>query len=267
MEMASDKVIWGLGLTLLAGLSTGIGSCIAFLCRKPGTRFLSISLGFSGGVMIYISLVELLAAARHTLIGLYGQPYGSFYATTAFFVGIAIAMLIDKAIPSYENPHEVRKADEMDNPVHHDRLYRSGLLFALAIGIHNFPEGVAVFVAGLGDRTAAISIALAIAVHNIPEGITVSVPIYRATGSRRKAFMWSLLSGLAEPIGAIIAWLVLMPFLTPTVMTLTFALVAGIMVFISFDELIPLAEEYGEHHLVIYGLVSGMLVMALTLAF
>ena len=174
-------------------------------------------------------------------------------------------MLIDKLVPSYENPHEVRKVDEMSNPASSDKLIRSGKLFALAVAIHNFPEGMAVFTSALTDPVTGLSIALAISIHNIPEGITVSVPIYHATGSKKKAFCYSFLSGLAEPVGALAAWLFLLPFLSPALMALIFAAVAGIMVFISFDELLPLAEEYGEHHLAILGLICGMLVMALTL--
>lgn len=216
--------------------------------------------------MIYISLVELLASSHVTLGGIFGHRPGSLLATAAFFGGIAVAMLIDKLVPSYENPHEVRKVEEMNAPLHHDKLVRSGTLFALAIAIHNFPEGMATFTAALTNPVTGISIALAIAIHNIPEGITVSVPIYHATGSRKRAFLLSFLSGLAEPLGALVAWLFLMPFLSPALLACVFAAVAGIMVFISFDELLPLAEEYGEHHLAIYGLVGGMLVMALTLA-
>jgi len=267
MDIPADAVWIGFGLTLLAGLATGIGSCLAFFSNRSDTRFLACSLGFSGGVMIYISLVELLASAHAKLSDLYGHCSGSLYATAAFFGGIGVAMLIDRLVPSYENPHEVRKVEEMRHPQHHDKLVRSGMLFALAIGIHNFPEGMATFTAALVDPMTGISIAVAVAIHNIPEGVTVSVPIYYATGSRRKAFVWSFLSGLAEPLGALVAYLVLLPFLSVTLLTLTFAAVAGIMVFISFDELLPLAEEYGQHHLSIYGLVAGMLVMALSLAF
>ena len=266
MDLTADKVIFGLALTLLAGLATGIGSVIAFFFKKSDSRFLALSLGFSGGVMIYISLVELLAGARIELMNIYGHQRGALYTIGAFFCGMLIAMLIDKLIPSYENPHEVRRVEEMEHPVHHDKLLRSGVLFALAIAIHNFPEGMAVFMSGLTNSATGISIAVAIAFHNIPEGITVSVPLYHATGSKKKAFVWSLLSGLAEPLGAIVCWLILTPFLSLQLMMFTFAAVAGIMVFISFDELLPLAEEYGEHHLVIYGLIGGMILMALTLA-
>ncbi len=265
MDITFSQILVGFILTSIAGLATGVGSCIAFFANRANTRFLSCALGFSGGVMIYISLVELLAGAQGELSGIFGKRPGSLLGIAAFFIGMAIAMLIDKLIPSYENPHEVRKVEEMDSPKHSDKLIRSGKLFALAIAVHNFPEGMAVFTSALTDPTTGISIALAIAIHNIPEGITVSVPIYHATGSKKKAFGYSFMSGLAEPLGALAAWAFLLPFLSPALLAVTFAAVAGIMVFISFDELLPLAEEYGEHHLAILGLICGMLVMALTL--
>ena len=265
MEITFQQIFSGIFLTLIAGLATGIGSCIAFFAKIRNTRFLAGALGFSGGVMIYISFVELLAGSQLELSEIFGKRSGALIGIAAFFGGMFIAMLIDKLVPNYENPHEVRAVSEMDSPHHKDKLIRSGKLFALAIAIHNFPEGMAVFTAALTDPVTGISIALAIAIHNIPEGITVSVPIYHATGSRKKAFAYSFLSGLAEPLGAVAAWAFMLPFLTPALMAVTFAAVAGIMVFISFDELLPLAEEYGEHHISIAGLIAGMLVMALTL--
>ena len=265
-SITSSQIIAGLLLTLGAGLATGVGSFIAFFFKHSDRKFLSFALGLSGGVMIYISFAELLTEARLSLTDLYGHRVGSFFAIGAFFTGIALAMLIDRLVPDGENPHEFRAVEEMDSPRHNDRLLRSGLLFALAVGIHNFPEGMAVFMASLADPGTGISIAIAIAIHNIPEGITVSVPIYHATGSRKKAFFWSMISGLAEPLGALAAWLIFAPFLSTTLLMLIFAAVAGIMVFISFDELLPLAEEYGEHHISIFGIISGMLIMALSLA-
>ena len=260
-EMAALSLL----LTLVAGLATGIGSCIAFLFKRSDRKFLSFALGFSGGVMIYISLAELLTESRTGLAGIYGERPGALAAIGAFFGGIIIAMLIDKFVPSHENPHEVRAVEEMDSPCHKDKILRSGILFALAVGIHNFPEGMAVFISGIADPGTGVSIALAIAIHNIPEGITVSVPIYHATGSKKKAFFYSFASGLAEPCGALAAWLIFAPFLSTALLMLLFAAVAGIMVYITFDELLPLAEEYGEHHLSIYGVILGMFVMAISL--
>ena len=256
-----DPVWWAFVLTAAAGLATGGGSCIAFFFDRSDKRFLALALGFSGGVMLYISFAELLAGARHRLVEIDGIR-GSFCAAAAFFIGIFIAVLIDRLIPESGHSHEVRAVEEMEHPRKPDAMFRSGLLFALAVAIHNFPEGMAVFMNSVSSPETGIFTAAAIAVHNIPEGITVSVPIYLATGSRKKAFFWSFLSGLAEPLGALCAYLVLLPFLCETVLMLLYAGVAGMMVYITLDELLPLAWEYGEHHLSIYGLIAGMLLMA-----
>lgn len=252
-------------LTLIAGLSTGIGSLIAFFSRHTNKRFLSISLGFSAGVMIYVSMVEILGKAQQTLSAELGQRPGSWAAVGAFFGGMLLIAIIDKLIPSAENPHEAKSLEQTDQDPSAGRLLRMGVLTALAIAIHNFPEGLATFVSALQEPGMAIPIVAAIALHNIPEGIAVSVPVYHATGSRLKAFAYSFLSGLSEPLGALLGWLALRPVLNDTVSGLLFAGVAGIMVFISFDELLPAAREYGEHHLSLYGLISGMVVMSVSL--
>lgn len=142
---------------------------------------------------------------------------------------------------------------------------RTGVFTAVTIAVHNFPEGLATFISAMQDLSVALPVVAAIAIHNIPEGIAVSVPIYYASGSKKKAFMYSFLSGLAEPLGAIVGYLLLMPFMNDLVFGILFAAVAGIMVFISMDELLPAAREYGEHHLSMYGLVGGMIVMAVSL--
>jgi ZIP family zinc transporter len=262
------------GLTLFAGLATGIGSALAFLARTTNTRFLSLSLGFSAGVMLYVSFVEIFFKAKKELIGSLGEVPGTWATVGAFFGGIAIIGIIDKLVPNYENPHEFHSIEEMDKGLEnlphneaHDfkKLRRMGVFTALAIGIHNFPEGLATFTATLTDPNLGIAIAVAVAIHNIPEGIAVSVPIYYATGSRLKAFKLSFLSGLSEPVGALIGYLIFMPFFSPMVFGILFASVAGIMVFISLDELLPSAEEFGEHHLTIIGVIGGMAVMALSL--
>ncbi|MFO7756496.1 MAG: zinc transporter ZupT [Bacteroidales bacterium] len=252
-------------LTLFAGLATGIGSALAFFSKRTNTRFLSISLGFSAGVMIYVSFVEILFKASESLTIIYGEDKGWWFTIAAFFGGITFIAIIDRLIPGVENPHEVRRIEDMDKKPSKTRLMRMGTLTALAIGIHNFPEGLATFIAALDNAELGLAIAIAIAIHNIPEGIAISVPVYYATGSRRKAFTLSFLSGLAEPIGALIGFAVLMPFMGDQLFGLLFASVAGIMVFISLDELLPAAREYGEHHLSIYGLLCGMAVMAFSL--
>ncbi len=279
--MDGTTIAAAFGLTLLAGLSTGIGSTLAFLTRRTNTRFLSLALGFSAGVMIYVSFVEILAKARVALAASLGPVAGAQAAVAAFFAGMGLIALIDKFVPNEENPHEPRLVEELHSRRGHGKghdhhgdfengkdpakLKRMGMLTALAIGIHNFPEGLATFTAALHEPATGVAIAAAIAIHNIPEGIAVSVPIYYATGSRKKAFGYSFLSGLAEPIGAGVGFLLLLPFFSDTLFGLLFAGVAGIMVFISLDELLPAAEEYGRHHLCIYGLVMGMIVMAVSL--
>lgn len=262
-----NNVLFAFALTLLAGLCTGIGSALAFFTKKTNTKFLSISLGFSAGVMIYVSMVEIFFKAKASLVSELGIKSGSWLTVASFFLGMFVIAIIDKLIPSGENPHELKNIEALnENKNTKDpALLRMGVFTALAIGIHNFPEGLATFISALQEPTIAIPIAIAIAIHNIPEGIAVSVPVYYATGDRKKAFLYSFLSGLSEPIGAIVGYLVLRPFINDLLFGIIFAAVAGIMVFISLDELLPAAQKYGEHHLSIYGLVAGMGVMALSL--
>lgn len=263
-----NNVLFAFLITLFAGLSTGIGSAIAFFAKKTNTKFLAISLGFSAGVMIYVSMIEIFFQAKDALIASYGVKTGSWITVISFFAGMLFIGLIDKFIPKAENPHEIHKIEEINKssvPNANTKLMRTGIYLAIAVTIHNLPEGLAAFISAMHDQTLAIPIAIAIALHNIPEGIAISVPVYYATGSRKKAFVYSFLSGLAEPVGAIIGYLILMPFINDTLFGIIFAAVAGIMVFISLDELLPAAREYGEHHLSIYGLIGGMVVMAISL--
>lgn len=273
------------GLTLIAGLATGIGGLIAFFAKRTNYRFLSISTGFSAGVMLYISFVEILPEGGEALAEAYGAA-GQWVTAAAFFGGIALIALIDALIPAPENPHQLpsledtvalrttsgRSPDTTATNGHHAKLMRMGLFTALAIALHNFPEGLATFLATLHDPALGIAIAAALALHNIPEGISVAAPIYYATGSRRKAFVYSFLSGLAEPVGAGIAYLGLrLAFggnegvFPPQVMGILFAGVAGIMVYISLDELLPTSRAYGRGHDSLIGLLAGMAVMALSL--
>ena len=265
--MLPGNVLFALALTVFAGLSTVIGSLMAFLSKKFNPNFLCGSLGFSAGVMIYVSFVEIFVKANETLGAARGEKAGYWLTVIAFFGGIALIALIDKLVPSYENPQEIGKIREVDESVEPDpkKLHRMGMFSALAIAIHNFPEGLATFMAAMHDPAIGVSIAIAIAIHNIPEGIAVSVPIYYATKSRKKAFWLSFLSGLAEPIGALVGFFILLPFFNDLTFGLVFASVAGIMVYISLDELLPTAEEYGRHHVAIGGLIAGMMVMAVSL--
>ncbi len=263
-----EELFFAFGLTLFAGASTGIGSALAFFAKETNTKLLSVALGFSAGVMLYVSFVEILAKARLALVASMGDVTGAWATVAAFFGGIGLIACIDALVPSAENPHEVQKIEAMNerrSAVRSEKLYRTGLFTALAIAIHNFPEGLATFTAGLTNPQLGVAIAVAIAIHNIPEGIAVSIPVYYATGDRKRAFKLSFFSGIAEPVGALVGYLLLLPFFSDLVFGMLFAGVAGIMVFISLDELLPTAKEYGEHHIAIAGVIGGMAVMALSL--
>ncbi len=260
-----NNLLLAFALTALAGLSTGFGSIIAFFSKRENTLFLATALGFSAGVMIYVSFVEMLPEALQLLEPVHGEQSAAWIMAAGFFAGILFIGIIDRLVPEYENPHEIRSVKEMRPDLAKRKLHRMGVFAALAIAIHNFPEGMATFFATLHDPALGVAIAVAVALHNIPEGIAVAVPIYYATGSRKKACWNSFLSGLAEPLGAVIGYLVLRPFFSDTVFGLVFAGVAGIMVFISIDELFPAAKEYDQGHAPIYALIAGMMVMALSL--
>jgi ZIP family zinc transporter len=256
--MNSANFLPAILLVSFAGLSTAIGSLIAFISGRRDPTALGFSLGFSAGVMLYVSFVEILTTARNSLESVLGASQGGWVTVTSFFGGIILVGVIDRMVPAAENPHEIHNGCDR-------RLMRVGLTTALAIAIHNFPEGFATFLAAMESPVMGIPIAIAIAIHNIPEGISVSMPIYCATGSRRKAFIWSALSGVSEPLGAVAGYFLLRNFLTPEVFGIALAAVAGIMVFISLDELLPTAETYGKHHYCIYGVTAGMAVMALSM--
>ena len=260
-------------LTVIAGLATGLGGLAVFLTNRTNGSFLALSLGFSAGVMLYVSFVEILAEAGDLLSAAWGPGRGTWGMVGGFFAGIAVIAVIDRIVPHQANPHEFAyqpgdaEADAaFAAPAADSRLLRTGMLTALAIAIHNFPEGFATFAAALGDPSVAVAITVAIALHNIPEGIAVAVPVFQATGSRARAIGLSFLSGLSEPLGAVIGFLLLRPFLTDALFGASLAAVAGIMVFISLDKLLPTAEKYGGHHLCVYGIVAGMAVMAVSLA-
>ncbi|MBP7965566.1 MAG: zinc transporter ZupT [Paludibacteraceae bacterium] len=291
MNPDTQTVLIAFGLTLIAGLSTGIGSLIAFFAKKTNQTFLTVSLGFSAGVMLFVSFVDIFPAAQASFEETLGE--NALLATMlAFFCGMFLIAVIDFLIPEKDNPHEAVLVEDMvKNPIWskfkharqgpgggqgyghgHKRdektpqkLHRIGALMAVSIAIHNFPEGLATFTVALQGAEFALPIVIAIALHNIPEGIAVSVPIYQATGKKRKAFWWSLLSGLSEPLGAVIGYFILLPFWSPTIEGALMALTAGIMVYISLDELLPTAERYGKHHYAIIGVVAGMLFMAVSI--
>ncbi|EAK3634506.1 zinc transporter ZupT [Campylobacter jejuni] len=286
MQFTFEQIFIAMLLTLFAGFSTAIGSIIAFFSRKDDLRVLSLGLGFSAGVMIYISFMEILPTALKDFKNHYNSHWAELLGLACFFGGILISLLIDKLIPEDVNPHEPKEdlselkicplPQKGQNPpkfhpgeklhqINTKALKRTGIFTALAIAIHNFPEGFATFISSLDNLTLGIAIAIAVAIHNIPEGLAVSLPIYHATGDKKKAFIYSALSGFAEPLGAFVGALILLPFIGDLTLAISFAVIAGIMVFISLDELLPAAKTYDKAHDSLYGLIAGMAIMALSL--
>ncbi len=286
MQFTFEQIFIAMLLTLFAGFSTAIGSIIAFFSRKDDLRVLSLGLGFSAGVMIYISFMEILPTALKDFKNHYDSHWAELLGLACFFGGILISLLIDKLIPEDVNPHEPKEdlselkicplPQKGQNPpkfhpgeklhqINTKALKRTGIFTALAIAIHNFPEGFATFISSLDNLTLGIAIAIAVAIHNIPEGLAVSLPIYHATGDKKKAFIYSALSGFAEPLGAFVGALILLPFIGDLTLAISFVVIAGIMVFISLDELLPAAKTYDKAHDSLYGLIAGMMIMALSL--
>jgi ZIP family zinc transporter len=264
------------GLTLLAGLATGLGSALAFFAKRTNLRLLAQSLAFSAGVMLYVSFVEILPKASSQLGRHFGTGPAGWLANAGFFGGIAVMALIDYLVPSADNPHELRAETDLESlksrrgsqgtlPDGSRQLGRLGFFTAAAIAIHNFPEGMATFLAALDDPRTGIAIAAAVALHNIPEGISVSVPIFYATGRRSRAFVYSFMTGLSEPVGGLVAAFALNWILPPHAMGLVFAGVAGVMVYVSIDELLPTAHRYGRSHEILACIASGMALMAVSL--
>ena len=252
----SASVSTALFLSFLAGAATSIGGVLAFIVKKDNFAALAVGLGFSAGVMLYVSFMEMMPQAQSTLSVLYGKE-GQWLAAGVFFGGVALAFLIDRFMPTHHIHNDVLEQK--------NKLKHLGLFTALTLAIHNFPEGLATFMASMENVTLGVSIAIAVAVHNIPEGIAVALPVYHATGSKQKAFWCSTFSGLAEPVGAVLGFLIFRAILHEAAFGIMFAGVAGIMVYISLDELLPTAHEYGEGHRVIGGVIAGMAVMALSL--
>jgi ZIP family zinc transporter len=256
-----------LTLTFLAGLTTGIGGIIGLSSRRFSTEFITIALGFSAGAMVYVSLVEILPKARLALQPLLGAQLGYGCTVLAFFAGILLMALVDGLLPTHpavESIQDLAASLEQPGP-ERSKLLRMGVFSALALFIHNFPEGLATFLGALENPKVGLSIAVAIAIHNIPEGLAVSAPVFFATRSRSKAFWASFLSGMAEPLGGLMGFFLFRSFPNPLIFGLVFAAVAGVMVYVSLDELLPAATGYGNHRLAIASLISGMFVMAASL--
>lgn len=274
-----NGILSALILTLIAGAATGIGGALVLFKKKISSNFLAGALGLSAGVMIFISLAELFPEAQAEIMATGSIKYGEAFVLIAFFVGMGIITLIDFAIPEYENPHEASglsldaktaAVGILEQNGNEKALHRLGIMSALAIAIHNFPEGIATFIGALNDPQMGAGITFAISIHNIPEGIAVAIPIYYATKSKGKALLYATLSGMSEVIGAVLCLAVTTVFgveLTGEgpIFPLILAAVAGIMIYISLDELLPTAEKYGKHHVAIAGVVGGMAIMGISL--
>lgn len=264
-------------LTLLAGLSTALGAFLAFFKTKDESRILAFGLGFSGGVMIYLSFVEILPKSVEYFAKANESINASAFGVIFFFIGMLIAFGIDFIIPKDVNPHELKTQDEVycelanksqyvsSNDIHKHRIHRTAVFTAIAITIHNFPEGFATFVSALDNFTFGLSIAIAVAIHNIPEGLAVSLPIYHATGNKKQALKLTFLSGLAEPVGAVAGYFILAPILGDYTLAVGFGVIAGIMVFISIDSLLPNSKLSTKGHESVIGVLFGMGIMALSL--
>lgn len=264
-----NGILTALLLTLIAGAATGIGGAMVLFKKKISSNFLAGALGLSAGVMIFISLAELFPEAQAEITAIGSVKYGEALTLLAFFAGMGIIMLIDFLVPEYENPHEATGLS-LDTKTAAKSLHKLGIMSALAIAIHNFPEGIATFIGALNDPQMGASITFAIAIHNIPEGIAVAIPIYYATKSKGTALLYATLSGFSELIGAMLCMAVTAIFGVDLstggpVFPLILAAVAGIMVYISLDELLPTAEKYGKHHIAIAGVISGMAIMGISL--
>ncbi|MDV4150050.1 zinc transporter ZupT [Clostridium sp. AL.422] len=253
--MIHNESLIPLILSLIAGLSTVLGAFILFFSKMQNKKLITFALSYSAGVMITVSFTDLFASAEETLTKYNGSSKGVFLAIFFLISGALIALLIDKLIP--EAPRSL-------NESHPEKLYRVGFVSMIALMIHNFPEGIATFVSGYENTSLGISIALAISLHNIPEGISIAMPIYYSTKSKAKAFKYTLYSGLAEPFGAFIAFLFLRPYINEIILSITFALVAGIMLYISFAELIPTAREYKYHKTYLFSIFLGILTIILS---
>lgn len=262
MDFFSSDVLMALGITLFAGLATVLGSALVFFEKTPSPRMLAFGLAFAGGAMVFVSLTEIFKKATDSFALTYGEQ-GFTYATFAFLAGLLLVMMIDRLIP---NPHESLEANDPEFATNNDAyIKRIGLMTAFAITAHNFPEGLATFFATLESPSLGMPLAIAIAIHNIPEGISIAAPIYFATKDKGLTVFACFLSGLAEPLGAILGYLLLKPFLSPAIFGAVFGLIAGVMVFLALDELLPAAKRYSAGHETVYGLVAGMSALAISL--
>ncbi len=253
----------------LAGLATSVGGVLALSHRTLQRSWLAVALAFASGAMLVVSLVEMLPSGIESLEQQLAPRAAAAVGFGAFFAGIGIVLTIDRFLPESLNPNETegREADlESDHLAQTRRLLRSGLLVALVLGLHNFPEGMATFLATYADPQLGATMTVAIAIHNVPEGIAVAAPVYAATRSRTTALVWATLSGLTEPVGGLIAAGLVAWVIPPAFFGVFYGVVAGMMVFLALDELLPGAWRYQTtKHQTVYGMLAGMAMVAVSL--
>lgn len=260
-----SAVLIAFGICALAAASTILGGLVVFRAQETNSRLLSFGLAFAGGAMVYISLVEIITKAQLSFEADHTPKDAYTLATLSFFCGVALIVALDRLIP---NPHTALQKGEFHDEAHsHKHITRVGLMAAIAITAHNIPEGMATFFAALDNPAVGTSLAVAIAIHNIPEGVSIAIPVFYATGSKAKAIGACVLSALAEPFGALAGYLVLSPFLSQTLYGWVFGIIAGVMVFLALDELLPAAKRYAKGHETVYGIIAGMGMIALSLVF
>lgn len=275
-----ENVSFAFLLVFLAGMATSLGSVIPFFVRRGGRKFLSAVMGFSAGVLIYLALAGLMGESHESLEAVYSAKTGGLFSVAAFFAGVLIISIADHfsgSCHSFHHSHKHHCENGKPGKEEHDgnsekhsyneKLLRTGLFTAITLSIHNLPEGFAIFMAALKEPAMAVPMTIAVAVHNVPVGIAIAMPVYFATRRKRKAFLYTFLTGLTELIGAVLGYLIFSPYLNEALFGIVFAVAAGIMIFLSFDELLPVSREYGGQHISLYGLLSGMAVMAVTLVF
>lgn len=252
-------------ITTLAGLSTVGGGFLTFFVKRNNLRVLSTGLGFSAGVMLFIALYAILHESQDFLAGTF-HGKAQLITFISFFIGAGLASLVDYLLPAHIGTGLLEQSDEptpeqLNNP----KISKAGILTAIAISIHRFPEGLATFLVASADLKLGIPFAVAIAIHNLPEGIAIALPVYHSTGKKRLAIFYTFIAGLAGPIGALIGLALTEVFLPQVAVGMMFGAVSGIMVYISLDTLLPLAREYGDNHQVMIGIISGMFFISLSL--
>lgn len=262
MNYFTPEALFAFALCTGAALATIIGSAVVIGAKESNPRLLAFGLAFAGGAMVYISLIEIFGKSVTGFSQLYADEKAYSFATLAFFGGVMLVVLLDRFVP---NPHATLNTQSQTLTAPSESIRRVGIMAAIAITAHNVPEGMATFFAALDDPVVGLPLAIAIAIHNIPEGVSIAIPVYYATGSKKTALFATAGSAMAEPLGALIGYLVLAPFLTPVVYAVTFGIIAGVMVFLALDELLPAAKKYATGHETTYGMIIGMAAIALSL--